>query len=66
MLKMHMAFSVFSGCKKQGKHEKNILEKSILVLHFISAQFVQFTASNCMHLHNREALIRWTTDNIHC
>ena len=41
--KMRMAFSVFSGYQKSGKNEK-ILEKSVLVLDFISAQF---TTSDC-------------------
>ena len=41
-----MEFPMFGGYQKYGKNEK-ILEKSVLVLDFISVQLGQFMTSGC-------------------
>ena len=38
--------------QKYGKNKKKIVEKSVLVFNSISAQFGQFTASDCEKLYS--------------
>ena len=65
MLKYKWHFQCSVDTRNRVKMKK-ILEKSVLVLDYISAQLCQFTTSGCTLWHSREALILWTTDNIRC